>query len=75
MILYGENKVRALAKMLGEPVREVVEEFCEWKLQDRAPGRKLKRFVKRVEHAFLLQLSVRGDFLPSIILTERPAIG
>ncbi len=43
LILYGENEVRALAKMLGEPAREVVEEFRNWKLQDRAPGRKLEK--------------------------------
>lgn len=34
LILYGENEVRALAKMLGEPAREVVEKFRDWKLQD-----------------------------------------
>ncbi len=34
-----------------------------------------KRFVQQVEHTFLLQLSVRGDFLPLMILTARPAIG
>jgi len=43
LILYGENEVRALAKMLGEPAREVFEEFRDWKLQDRAPGRNLEK--------------------------------
>lgn len=38
-ILYGETEVRALAKTLGEPAREAVEEFRDFKLQNRAPGK------------------------------------
>uniref|UniRef100_A0A8C6WVY2 HAT C-terminal dimerisation domain-containing protein n=1 Tax=Neogobius melanostomus TaxID=47308 RepID=A0A8C6WVY2_9GOBI len=40
-ILYGETEVRALAKTLGEPAREAVEEFRDFKLQNRAPGKML----------------------------------
>ncbi|XP_048037434.1 E3 SUMO-protein ligase KIAA1586-like [Megalobrama amblycephala] len=40
-ILYGETEVRALAKTLGEPAREAVEEFRDFKLQNRAPGKTL----------------------------------
>lgn len=39
IILYRETEVRALAKTLGEPAREAVEEFRD--LQNRAPGKAL----------------------------------
>ncbi len=41
LILYGETEVRALAKTLGEPVREAIEEFQDFKLQNQAPGKTL----------------------------------
>ena len=43
LILYGETQVRAFAKTLGESAREAVEEFRDFKLQNRAPGKTLKK--------------------------------
>ncbi|KAF4115369.1 hypothetical protein G5714_002858 [Onychostoma macrolepis] len=39
--------------MLGEPAREVVEEFRDSKLQDRAPSRKLEKICTVIAHPFL----------------------
>ena len=43
LILYGENEVRTLAKKLSESAREAVDEFRDWKLQDKAPGKILEK--------------------------------
>ncbi|KAK1898057.1 E3 SUMO-protein ligase KIAA1586 [Dissostichus eleginoides] len=43
LILYGENEVRALAKVLGEPAREAIEEFRDYKLENKSPGKALQK--------------------------------
>ncbi|XP_056091376.1 E3 SUMO-protein ligase KIAA1586-like [Rhinichthys klamathensis goyatoka] len=43
LILHGEPEVHSLAKALGEPTREAVEQFRDWKLQGTAPGKTLER--------------------------------
>lgn len=41
LILYGEAEVHALAKTLGEPTQEAVQEFQDSKLQNSLPGKTL----------------------------------
>ncbi|KAK1895894.1 E3 SUMO-protein ligase KIAA1586, partial [Dissostichus eleginoides] len=43
LILYGENEVRALAKVLGEPAQEAIEEFRDYKLENKSPGKALQK--------------------------------
>ena len=43
LILHGEPEVHSFAKALGEPTRETVEQFRDWKLQGTAPGKTLER--------------------------------
>lgn len=43
LILYGEPEVHNLAKAPGEPTREAVEQFRDWKLHGTAPGKALER--------------------------------
>jgi len=43
LILYGENEVPALAKVLGEPAREAIEEFRDYKLENKSPGKALQK--------------------------------
>ena len=45
LILHGEPEVHSLAKDLGEPTREAVEQFRDWKLQGTAPGKTLERLL------------------------------
>lgn len=69
-ILNGETEVRALAKTLGEPAREAVEEFRDFKLQNRAPGKTLVK-LQTASLTYLPSSAEcnRGDFLPLILLT------
>ena len=41
LILYGETEVCSLAKTLGEPAPEVVQEFRDFKLENAPPGKTL----------------------------------
>lgn len=43
LVLHGKPEVHSLAKALGEPTREAVEQFRDWKLQGTAPGKTLER--------------------------------
>ena len=77
LILYGENKVCTLAKvgLLGEPAHEAIEEFRDYKLENKSPGKALQK-LKTASKTFLplvveSQLSVRGGFLPSIRPTRQ----
>uniref|UniRef100_A0A6Q2YYZ8 DUF4371 domain-containing protein n=1 Tax=Esox lucius TaxID=8010 RepID=A0A6Q2YYZ8_ESOLU len=45
LILYGEDEIYELAKDLGEPAREAVEDFCSWKLQKDQSGKTLRRLI------------------------------
>ena len=42
LLLHGEPEVHSLAKALGLPTREAVEQFRDWKLQGTAPGKTLE---------------------------------
>lgn len=44
LVLFGEREVHKLAKLLGEPSREAVEEYRDWKLQGTEGGT-LRRLV------------------------------
>lgn len=41
--MYGEEEVRGLAKLLGEPACEALEQFQDWKLQGTPWGKPLER--------------------------------
>lgn len=43
LVLHGKPEVHSLAKALGEPTRDAVEQFRDWKLQGTAPGKTLER--------------------------------
>ncbi|XP_034149789.1 E3 SUMO-protein ligase KIAA1586-like [Esox lucius] len=45
LILYGEDEIYELAKDLGEPAREAVEDFRSWKLQKDQSGKALRRLI------------------------------
>lgn len=45
LVLYGETEVHTLAKLLGEPGREAVEEFRAYKLQGTQQGATLKQLL------------------------------
>ncbi|XP_060788818.1 E3 SUMO-protein ligase KIAA1586-like [Neoarius graeffei] len=45
LILHGEPEVQGLAKALGEPTRDAVEQFRDWKLHGIAPGKTLERLL------------------------------
>lgn len=45
LILYGEKEIHELAKDLGEPTREAVEDFHSWKLQEDQSGKILRRLI------------------------------
>ncbi|XP_076829454.1 E3 SUMO-protein ligase KIAA1586-like, partial [Brachyhypopomus gauderio] len=45
LILFGETEVHKMAKLLGEPTREAIEEFREYKLQGTQEGEILKRLL------------------------------
>ncbi|KAK9976954.1 hypothetical protein ABG768_018775 [Culter alburnus] len=45
LILYGEKEIHELAKDLGEPTREAVEDFRSWKLQEDQSGKTLRRLI------------------------------
>lgn len=45
LILYGEKEIHELAKDLGEPTREAVEDFHSWKLQEDQSGKTLRRLI------------------------------
>ncbi|KAK5888612.1 hypothetical protein CesoFtcFv8_014688 [Champsocephalus esox] len=42
LTLFGEQEVHRLAKSLGEPAGEAVEQFRDWKLQGTPPGKTLE---------------------------------
>lgn len=39
LILHGEPEVNSLAKALGEPTKEAMEQFGDLKLHGTAPGK------------------------------------
>ena len=45
LVLFGETEVHMMAKLLGEPTREAMEDFREFKLQGTQEGETLKRLL------------------------------
>lgn len=45
LVLFGETEIGTLAKLLGEPGREAVEEFRNYKLQGTLEGGTLKKLI------------------------------
>ncbi|XP_063058141.1 E3 SUMO-protein ligase KIAA1586-like [Engraulis encrasicolus] len=45
LVLYGEAEVCRFAKLLGEPSREAVEQFRDYKLNGKKEGGTLKRLI------------------------------
>ena len=45
LVLYGEAEVSRFAKLLGEPSREAVEEYRDYKLNEKKEGGTLKRIL------------------------------
>lgn len=45
LILFGESQVHDLAKLIGEPSREAVSEFRDWKLQGTQAGKTLSKIL------------------------------
>lgn len=45
LVLYGEAEVSMFAKLLGEPSREAVQDFRDYKLNGKQEGKTLKKLL------------------------------
>ena len=64
-----KTKYMHLLKCLGNQPERCSRSFATESYKTGHQAESWKRFVQRVEHTFHLQLTGRGDFLPSMILT------